>query len=222
MYRHNWFFVGLCCALGVMPVHDAFGATVKKAAKQSAIQKGTSVRVKSDAKGIYDQECYEAYYGCMDQFCMSDNESGGSCICSDAYPEYEAKLNSIKEQLIEAERISTVEVEKVKAGADADIIFTGERQYDKKGNLLSLDQVQGKKSTGLLALWDEAIEEEEEDTDSIFYGDELTNLTGAALHRAAQDLCMEQMPEKKGRSRKEIGAISGSFWLMYRIFPLKT
>lgn len=196
MYKHNWFFVGLCCALGVMPVHDAFCATVKKAAKQSAIQKGTSVRVKSEAKGIYDQECYEAYYGCMDQFCMSDNESGGSCICSDAYPEYEAKLNSIKEQLIEAERISTVEVEKVKAGADADIIFTGERQYDKKGNLLSLDQVQGKKSTGLLALWDEAVEEEEEDTDSIFFGDELTDLTGAALHRAAQDLCMEQMPEK--------------------------
>ena len=55
----------LFLSLIVAVVPDAFGA-VKKTSKQSAIQSGTSVRSKTQAKGLYDQECYDLYYGCMD------------------------------------------------------------------------------------------------------------------------------------------------------------
>lgn len=57
---------------------DSFAAKRASAKKQSAISIGTKVRGKTEAVGIYDQECYDAYYGCMDQFCIVDNEIGAS------------------------------------------------------------------------------------------------------------------------------------------------
>ena len=59
------------CLIAVPAV--AFGAVAKK---QSAIQNGTNVRARVVATGIYSAECYDAYYGCMDQFCISDNVNG--------------------------------------------------------------------------------------------------------------------------------------------------
>ena len=194
MFVGNKLFTCLWMIVLLGASNDLMAAT-KKTVRQSAIQKGTTVRVKTDASGVYDQECYDAYFGCMDQFCISDNESGGSCICSDAYVAYEEQLNAIKESLIESERISTVEVEKVKAGADADIIFLGKRQYDKAGNVLSLEELEEKKK-GLLALWDDVIEEDEEEYEPLFSGKDFTGMTGDVLHAAAQKMCQAQMPEK--------------------------
>ena len=52
------------CALTFMSGHSAYALTKKTAApkKQAAIQKGTTVSVKTEAKGLYDQECYDIYY----------------------------------------------------------------------------------------------------------------------------------------------------------------
>ena len=119
----------LVCVLAGFQSPDVWAVT-KKTTKQSAIQKGTTVRTKTDASGLYDQACYDAYYGCMDQFCISDNESGGSCACSDLSVKYDKDFAEIQEILAEAERIATEEVEKVKLGAQADIVFTGTREYD--------------------------------------------------------------------------------------------
>ena len=130
----------LFLSLIVAVVPDAFGA-VKKTSKQSAIQSGTSVRSKTQAKGLYDQECYDLYYGCMDQFCISDNENGGSCACSDLSIEYEKQFSEIQSIFAEAERIASEEVEKVKLGAQADIVFTGKREYDEDGNLVDVDNI---------------------------------------------------------------------------------
>ena len=175
---------------------DAWAVT-KKTAKQSAIQKGTSVRAKTDASDLYDQACYDAYYGCMDQFCISDNESGGSCACSDLSVKYDKDLLEIQEILAEAERIATEEVEKVKLGAQADIVFTGTREYDADGNLKKIDEI-GKdskeaKRASLMSLWDTNLEDDDED----IWGSvsDFSNLTGAALYSAAEELCLEQVPE---------------------------
>ena len=47
----------------------------------------------------------------------------------------------IKGIVDKAEYIKTVEVEKVQAGANADIIFgDGERQYDEDGNIVDADE----------------------------------------------------------------------------------
>ena len=175
--------------MAVLPHCDSFAAAKKSASKQSAIQTGTKVRTKVEVSGLYDQECYDAYYGCMDSFCIADNESGGSCTCSDVNAEYEKELLAIKGVLDEAERIRTVEVEKVQAGANADIIFgDGKREYDEDGNIVDLDKKA--KKDDLLSLWDTSFEEEDEEEIDI------SELTGNALYDAAQELCQEQIPEK--------------------------
>ena len=173
---------------------DANAAATTK--KQSAIQNGTTVRARVAANGIYDQECYEAYYGCMDQFCISENENGGSCACSDKNVEYEKQLIDIQNTLAEAERISTIEVEKVRAGANADIIFNGTREYDENGNVVSVDKLSNKadKRVSLLSLWENDIDE-----DDVFGGasmESIADKTGTALFDAANKLCYEQLPDK--------------------------
>lgn len=193
---------GLVCsvfsALVILAGGDAFAASVKKTSKQSAIQKGTTVSTKTEAKGLYDQECYDLYYGCMDQFCIGDNESGGSCACSDLSIEYDKQFAEIKELLAEAERISTVEVEKVKLGAQADIVFTGTREYDEKGNLKEIEEiaVQDKKSKreDLLSMWDNLYEDGDEDV--FESATDFSSLQGGALYNAAEEMCLAQVPDE--------------------------
>lgn len=189
--KKNWvMFFGVVVCVGGLVGTDAF-ALAKKTTKQAAIQKGTSVRVATEAKGVYDQECFDIYYGCMDQFCMSENESGGRCMCSDAGAAFDKRYEEILVKLDEAERVSTVEVEKIKAGAQADIIFTGTREYDEDGNLVDVD-----------ALVDRASKKKERQSllDSFFsdsYDEyDWDGMVGAELYEVAEELCYEQVPDK--------------------------
>lgn len=173
-------------------------AATAKTSKQSAIQKGTSVRTRVDASGLYDQACYDAYYGCMDQFCIPDNANGGSCTCSDDSIVYEKEFAEIQKILEEAARISTIEVEKVKAGANADIIFTGTREYDENGNLKEVEELvngstKEQQRKELLAMFDNTLyDDDEEDGYSLA---EIASKKGNALHAAAEEICREQIPE---------------------------
>lgn len=177
----------------------AYGATTSKKSKQSAIQIGTTVRTRVEAKDIYNQECYDAYYGCMDQFCIPDNTNGGSCACSNSSIEYERQFNEIRDILAEAERIKTVEVEKVKAGAQADIIFTGTREYDENGNLKSVDDLQkkddkAKQKQEMLSLWSNSLYSDDDE----FEDDEVVDIsgkTGAELYAAADNICTNMVPD---------------------------
>lgn len=184
------------CGAALCGVGDVMAAT--KTTKQSAIQKGTSVRTKIEATGLYDQACYDAYYGCMDQFCIPDNSNGGSCACSDDSIAYEKEFAEIKAILEEANRIRTVEVEKVKAGADADIIFTGERRYDEDGNILEegeLSEAEKKEQErqSLMALFETNLYDDDEE--EVFSAvDNLADKQGASLYAAAEEICLEQIP----------------------------
>lgn len=172
---------------------DSFAAKATK--KQSAISLGTKVRARTEAKGIYDQNCYESYYSCMDQFCIVDNEMGGSCNCSNEMAQYESALNEIQKMLAEAERIRTEEVEKVQAGANADIIFQGTRKYDETNNVIATNATKNKKdikSTMWSSLYDEDYDEEYDDEDEDLL-DSISSKTGDALYSAAHRLCKEQL-----------------------------
>ena len=166
-------------------------AAAKAAKKQSAIQFGTKVRAKIEAKGIYNQECYDKYYSCMDQFCIVDNELGGSCNCSDDIVQYESAMDDIKKMVAEAERISTEEVEKVKAGANADIIFKGTRTYDENNKVVAVTATKDKEKLKS-NMWSDFYEDGEDDEDE--YG--VANKTGAALYSAAKGLCEEEVGEE--------------------------
>ncbi len=188
-------FGSVFCVLAILSTHDAAALTKKTTTKkQSAIQKGTTVSAKTEATGLYDQECYDIYYGCMDQFCITDNDSGGSCACSDLSIKYDKEFEEIKELLAEAERVSTVEVEKVKLGANADIVFTGTREYDADGNLKEIDEIgrddKKSKRDEMLALWNSTYEDEEDESV------DFSSLKGAELYGAAEELCLEQVPDE--------------------------
>ncbi len=196
--KRNLFFGIAMILAGIIIVPQCYSATTKSknTGKQSAIQKGTFVRTKVTATGLYDQECYDAYFGCLDQFCIADNTNGGSCACSDDSAKYEKQFDEIQNILTEAERIRTIEVEKVKAGAQADIIFTGERHYDENGNLLDVDELseaktKEKKRADLMALFENNLYDDDEETVV-----DISTLTGAALFAAAEDVCLTQIPEK--------------------------
>lgn len=178
---------------------DSYALTTSKNSRQSAIQLGTTVRTKVEATGLYDQACYDAYFGCMDQFCITDNASGGACNCSDSIKEYDEELAEIQSILDEANRLRTEEVERVKAGADADIIFTGERRYDEDGNILAEGELteeeqKAKKRADLLALFNTNLYEDED-----VFADQSTlnmaDLTGKELYDAANNLCLNQVPD---------------------------
>ncbi len=188
----------ILCGLTVYGGGDAFAATAK-VKKQSAIQKGTTVRTRLEATGLYDQACYDAYYGCMDQFCIPDNSNGGSCACSDDSIKYEKQFAEIQDMLEEANRIRTIEVEKVKAGADADIIFTGERRYDENGNILDEGELteaekKAQERESLMAMFNTDLYDDDDDLFQNAVND-LAGKQGAALYRAATEICEAQIPE---------------------------
>ncbi len=182
---------------------DFGGATAAvkstKVSKQSAIQNGTTVRTRLTATGLYDQACYDAYYGCMDQFCITDNSNGGSCACSDDNAKYESQLSEIQSMMDEAARIRTEDVERVKAGADADIVFTGTRKYDENGNIMSAGELtaaekKAQARQSLMALFENDTTDDEDIWDSEI--STVADKTGAALFAAAQELCTAQIPAK--------------------------
>ena len=186
------FFALLAAVL--VTVAPAYSAT-KSSGKQAAIQQGTKVRAKTAASGLYNQECYDAYYGCMDQFCIMDNEDGGSCACSDKNAGYESRLEKIKDTLIEADRLRTEEVERVQAGANADIIFNGTREYDKDtGDVVkTAKQQKEEKKQALLSLWDDDAFDDDDDFDEMM--ESIGDKKGDSLYKAADELCRSQMDE---------------------------
>ena len=185
--KFGLFFGALIVLVGAA---DSFAAT--KAKKQSALQAGTKVRAKVEAKGVYDEECYEKYYGCMDQFCIADNENGGTCTCSDEAAKYDEQLESVKKILAEAERISTEEVERIQAGAKADIIFNdGKRIYNADGSVVGLDDTKQATLPSASSIFDQGDEDEEFEWEDI----DLSDKVGRGLYIAAHDLCKAQMPE---------------------------
>ena len=170
-------------------------ASAATAKKQSAIQNGTNVRGRVAATGIYSQECYDAYYGCMDEFCISDNVNGGSCLCSNDNAKYEQELAEINEMLAEAERVSSVEVEKIKLGSNVDIVFGGGRTYDDKGNVVynqgnNSANTPKNKREDLMKLFEVNFnEDDDEDVDE----DNIMNKTGVALFNVADATCKVQV-----------------------------
>jgi hypothetical protein len=174
---------------------DGLAATTKTK-KQAALQSGTKVRAKVEAKDIYDQECFDKYFGCMDAFCIADNENGGTCMCSDDAAKYDEQLEAIKKTLAEAERISTEEVERIQAGANADIIFNnGERIYNTDGDVTKVTTTKKKAtspaaSNSLSWLFGEEDDEDEDEWEDIDMADKV----GRELYESANELCKKQMP----------------------------
>jgi hypothetical protein len=108
--------------------------------------------------------CKEEYWGCMDQFCMSANDSGGRCACSNDSikldKEYESVVAAIETEVAEASRIGN------------EIEYGGELKQGKRGKSV------------LDSLAEDGDEEEDECGD-----DDIGCKIGAAKYSAAAKLC---------------------------------
>lgn len=169
-------------------------------ATQKVINSGT--KVASAAKNIVvSDECRQKYEGCMDAFCMLDNESGGRCLCSNRNEELSAVLAEIEALDEKTYQMATFGVEKIKLGANADDVLGQVNQVaDSFLNPEKQAQQSGRRTLDM-SLWDTNVDFEEEanifDEVSMSTVSSIDGKTGDALHTAAADLCVAQIPECK-------------------------
>ena len=172
----------------------------RAATKQKVISSGT--KITSAAKNVtVDGDCQAKYDGCMDSFCMIDNASGGRCMCSNRVKELNAVLAEIEKLDQQSYQMATFGVEKIEMGmfandaiaaanAAADEVLKKEKDVDpKKKARKALD----------LSAWDTPIDADD-DEESLFGAIDASPVDGKegdALHRAAAEICVAQIPECK-------------------------
>lgn len=182
--------------------------TARAATKQKVINLGTKVE-SATANTVVSEECQNAYYGCMDAFCMLDNASGGRCQCSDRNAELDVVLEEIMKLDEQSLAMATEGVERLQMGENAEEIMARAKA--------AADSVTGKATSGSSAstsatgsktvrkldlsawksgsLFDDDIDF---DDSSLFAVAEstLADKTGDALQSEAAKLCVAQMPDQ--------------------------
>ena len=135
------------------------------AARAGTTQKviNTGTKVSSAAKNVVvSEECQAKYEGCMDAFCMLDNETGGRCICSDKNAEFDAILAEIEKLDEQSYKMATVGVERLEMGDDAEAAMSMAKSV---ADSLIEDKTSGKTTTRRtldLSMWDTAVDFDED------------------------------------------------------------
>lgn len=176
--------------------------SARAAATKKAISMGTKVAAATE-NTVISQECQNAYYGCMDAFCMLDNASGGRCQCNDKITELDTILEQIMKLDEQSMRIATEGVETVEMGEYADQIkartksIEGEITADGK----KAETTAAKKKTLDLSAWNNSslFDDDDFDFDSgtnngTKIANDLSDKKGDDLHREAAKLCTQQLP----------------------------
>ncbi len=158
---------------------------------------GTGTKVAAATKNtVVSEACQQKYDGCMDSFCMLDNDTGGRCICSNRNAELDDILAEIEKLDQQSYQMATAGVERIEMGADADAAIASANAAAQ--SVMKAEQASGSKRRTLdLSMWDTFTFDDDED---IFgEGNTLQSVIdgkqGDALHRAAAELCVAQMPE---------------------------
>lgn len=162
-------------------------------AKRKAINNGTKIADVME-NTLVTQDCQDAYFGCMDTFCMSENVSGGRCKCNDKNAQFDeifAQLQSVnqKNYLVHQDATSLL-----KMGKNADDVYAMTKSFatrksaEKKKKFVSSGVNQG-------LFFENEDDEDFEDDDSELI-DKLLNKSGDELHVAVASLCSQRVPEK--------------------------
>lgn len=172
-----------------------------RAATQKALSMGTKVSA-ATTNTLISQSCQDAYYGCMDTFCMLDNAAGGRCQCSDRIVELNAVLDEIMRIDEQSTRIATEGVEKVQMGDFADQINNRaksiESEFDgstKTASTRTLSiggtsfDLTSFASADLFSAGEEEVFQETPVSD-------ITSRTGDSLQKSADELCVARIPNE--------------------------
>ena len=168
------------------------------AARAGAMQKvvGTGTKVATATKNVVvSEECQQKYDGCMDSFCMLDNETGGRCLCSDKNAELDSILAEIEKLDQQSYQMATFGVEKIEMGDDAEAAIA--KANAAAQSVIDKDDGAQKKArrTLDLSMWDTAVDFEEDDIFGASAMSPIEGKEGDALHRVAAELCVAQIPE---------------------------
>lgn len=168
------------------------GVVARAGTTQKVISTGTKV-ASATANVIVSEACRQKYMGCMDSFCMLDNDNGGRCICSDKSAELDAVLAEIEKLDQQSYQMATVGVERIEMGDAADAAIANANAV--ADSILKSNQEEQKRTLDL-SLWNMSFEEDEED----IFGENasvnpIEGKEGDALYRAANDICVAQVPE---------------------------
>ena len=173
------------------------------AARAGVTQKviGTGTKVSAAAKNVVvSEECQAKYDGCMDAFCMLDNETGGRCICSDKNAEYDSILAEIEKLDQQSYQMATFGVEKLEMGAMAnDAIAAANAAAAEAASKIKEEEKRKERKSLDLSMWDMSADFEEDDD---LFGDSVNispveGKEGDELHKAAARICIAQIPECK-------------------------
>ena len=159
------------------PVVSARAATTQK-----VINTGTKVAT-AVKNTVVNEECQQKYYGCMDAFCMIDNENGGRCGCSDKKASFDGLLKEIEELDLRSYEYATVGVEQIEMGMNAEEISAMADSVTSK-----LDSKKKRPAIDL-ALWGDQEEEKEQSAS------EIDGKVGADLYNTVHGICLDRMPE---------------------------
>lgn len=98
----------------------------RAATTQKALNPGTKVASAAENTAI-PKDCQDAFFGCMDAFCMLDNASGGRCQCSDRITELDQVLEDILKLDDQTYLMATEGVERIQMGEAADAVISRAR-----------------------------------------------------------------------------------------------
>ena len=175
----------------------ARAATPAVAARAATTQKviGTGTKVAAAAENtVVSEECRQKYNGCMDSFCMLDNDSGGRCICSNRNAELDEVLAQIEQLDQQSYQMATYGVERIEMGDSADTVIANANAVAQ--SILAEDEDEQRQL--LVSMWSNP-SYLYDDADDIFADSGLANpiegKTGDALLAAANDICVAQIPE---------------------------
>jgi len=178
------------------PVQQTASVTARAAAKQKVINMGTKIS-SATANTVVSQECQDAYFGCMDSFCMLENVTGGRCKCSDKNAEYDGILADIMNLDQQSYIMQTEGVSLLRMGKSADEVYA---MAEDAANKVSKDKKAEEVSKNKLDLsawnnsWFDDAEDIWEDEDAIALESDLTSKTGDKLHAIAASTCTQQVP----------------------------
>lgn len=169
--------------------------TARAATTQKVLNTGTTINAANE-NVMVSEACRQKYYGCMDSFCMLDNDSGGRCICSDKNAEYDEILAQIEELDQQSYQMATYGVERIEMGDAADVAIASANSV-AQSILNANKEEEEEKQTLDLTSWFSPVDF---DSESIFDDTDVTQSPiegkeGDELYKASHDICIAQMPE---------------------------
>ncbi len=176
-------------------------SVARAASTQKVISTGTKVSSATE-NTVVSAECRQKYEGCMDSFCMLENQTGGRCMCSDKNAEFDSILEQIEKLDRQTYQMATVGVERIEMGASADSVIANANAVAdailaETAEIVEEEQEFKRKSLDL-SLWTGSLEDMESDAfaeTQVIATDPFAGKEGDALHAAAASLCVAQMPE---------------------------